>query len=156
MNRNDSQHIDPELDQILKKNDPRKNYEVPENYFDQLPDQIMARINESDLSPGKLRNPKMIKIVRYGIGIAASVSILIAAIFLLNRDTIQVDPLFAELEFDEQYNFLFSEPDDLSFFDITEFTGEESITDIETEIYSIIPDDLVDDVEFEDLELFYE
>ena len=107
-------------------------FEVPDNYFQNLSDSILAKATEEEIIV-----TRKINWYRYS-AVAASISILLVCIFLLNRNTDSgVDTMaMTDLTPEESYDFILAEDlDDISTEDILDLENiDEILEELEEEL----------------------
>ena len=162
-----NEHIDKELEELspllrsLKKQ--RSGFKVPADYFDQLPDVVMDRINEEEQATSTETAPivssfldrlfEQLQILlqpRYALAFASVAVLLIAGIYFFNApQNTQVDVL-AEISAEELEDYVMSNVEEFEMEVLLE-EMEESELDIPSSEDAIPPmDDLLDDI-IEDL-----
>ncbi len=173
---NNKKEIQDELEKLapsLSKLKKEEVYDVPENYFSQLPDQILNEINfsksktvsesvSSTTSSSWLDQlteslaiffqPKM------AIGYAMIILLAIASFFILNNENTS-DPQIAELTSDELENYVKANIDDFEEQELLKLLGNEgegNWTDlnIEDEDLDGYLEEIIDDIDASDLEDF--
>ena len=90
----DLENIAPSLSKLKKEN----NFNVPANYFEELPTQIQERISQTNSKTTFLDKVKLLislKTTKLALVSSTAVSVLIISFLILNSETILEEPEFA-------------------------------------------------------------
>lgn len=174
--KNNKKEIQEELENLapsLSKLKKEEVFDVPEDYFSQLPDQILNQIDFSknktiietvstpatsswlDLLTERLAiffQPKMV------VGFAMMIILGVVSFFILNDEN-ESDPFVAELTSGELENYIEANIDDFEIQELLNVLGNEerlSLTEIEIEEEDLdgYLEEIIDDIDASDLEEF--
>ncbi|MEM1318771.1 MAG: hypothetical protein AAGG75_00875 [Bacteroidota bacterium] len=171
----DNKDIRKELEEIspfLAKIEKRQNFEVPKDYFEQLPDEVMRRVQpEWDSAPTPSAAPSWIDQLaqrlaallqpRYALQLASAALMIVAGFYFFNISSTENTPAtggLAALTADEVHEYISQNIDDyqtdwIPDTDMAESNLlEEEEVDAETEELDIYIDEIIDVLEDSDLE----
>lgn len=170
--KNNKREIQDELEKLalsLSKLKKEEVFEVPENYFSQLPDQILNEIDfsktrvvtESISTSGNWLNQLTERLAiffqpKIVIGFAMMILLAVASLFILNNENTSGSQI-ADLTSDELENYIKANIDDFEEQELLNVLGNmegDSWTGIEIEDLEGYLEEIIDDIDVSDLEDF--
>ncbi len=175
--KNNKKEIQDELEKLapsLSKLKKEEVFEIPENYFSQLPDQIL---NEIDFSKSKTvvesvsprtENSWLNRLTEYlaiffqpkmVVGFAMIILLAVASFLILNNGNTS-DPQIADLTSDELENYVKANIDDFEEQELLNILGNEeggswTEMEIEDEDLDVYLEEIIDEIDASDLEDFF-
>jgi len=170
--KNAKKEIEEELEKLapsLSKLKKEEHFEVPKDYFQQLPDQIFKQLdlgkNHSAVEVAPRRSwlddltERLSFLFQPRVGIAfGAVLILLASIFLLNQNTAEVgvdSPNIASLTTDEMEQYLSDNIDEFeeeTFYDLADEIAIVELEEVNEEELDDYLDEIIDDIDESELE----
>lgn len=135
---------------IDKNNDPRKGMKVPDGFFDDFEEQIMAQVTKPKIVPlwsgSRLR------------AMAAVFVLALGTIFVMKWNIGGNVESYVELSEDENWEYLLDNSEDLTFDELIDFEESgEALLAIEEEIYGdLVSEELLEEIDLETIENLYE
>lgn len=113
-------------------------FEVPEGYFQELPEQVLAKLNEQShttrTNGAKIRHLVTRPILAYA---AMITGLMIAVVVLLDKQ--EQSNVFADISTEEAYEYVYDNIEEYGIEDLTEIAG---ITMIDNEISTLTDDQI--------------
>ncbi len=166
--KNIKKEIQEELKNLapsLSKMEKKEGFQIPENYFNELPDQIMSQLDFSKTSLKKERvswieilSEKITVFFQPRIAIGFSMAMLmICSIYFLTKNTTTTSSAFAELSIAEMENYIEENIEDFDEEILFEFVAENEMNslgklEVEDEDLDEYMFEIIEDLEDEDLE----
>ncbi len=139
---------------------PRGNdgFDVPEGYFEALPDLVMARLEQDRDSRHSTGSRIRYLVTSPAFAYAALITALLIAVVMLVQSPQQSD-VFADISNEEAYAYVYSNIDEYTMEELADIAGnsgvDEEILSLTDDQVNIALDELLEDVDPEELdELF--
>lgn len=141
-----------ELDSVLTKYKKDDIYNVSDSYFEEMQKSVLSNLNKKEKAPKVVS----FRINKWMMGIAASLLILVAAIFAVNRNSDTSDQLASSdiIEYLSVYVDDFDESDFANYLTEEDFSTSAE-TNINTDDIESYLENNIDDISEEDLQQLF-
>lgn len=155
MNNDNKNIISPSLKNLLDQYDPKRGLDIPDGYFNDLPELIFTKIKEDDIT---IKKPSLKVIflnspfLKGAVAACIIIMLSIASLNIINHT--KGDDIFANVSEERGWEYILDISDEYGIDDFAELPEmEEAITNLESELYGInMSDEFIEDVEFEIVE----